>query len=38
VLAQLGLIDPEGLPVAGIDSARKVLEPRRPANTLIPRS
>ena len=38
VLAQLGLIDPEGLPVAGIDSARKVLEPRRPANALIPRS
>jgi carboxymethylenebutenolidase len=36
VLVQLGLIDPEGLPVAGIDSARKVLEPRRPANALIP--
>jgi len=38
VLAQLGLIDPEGLPVAGIDSARKVLEPRRPANALISHS
>jgi carboxymethylenebutenolidase len=38
VLAQLGLIGPEGLPVAGIDSARKVLEPRRPTNALIPHS
>ena len=38
VLAQLGLIDSEGLPVAGIDSARKLLEPRRPANALIPHS
>ena len=35
VLAQLGLIDPEGLPVAGAESARKVLDPHLPANTLI---
>jgi carboxymethylenebutenolidase len=35
VLVQLGLIDPEGLPVAGVDSARKVLDPRLPANALI---
>jgi carboxymethylenebutenolidase len=38
VLTQLGLIDPAGLPVAGIDSARKVLDPRLPANALIPLS
>ena len=38
VLTQLGLIDPAGLPVAGIDSARKVLEPCRPANALISHS
>ena len=38
VLAQLGLIDSRGLPVAGIDSARKVLEPCRPANALISHS
>jgi carboxymethylenebutenolidase len=38
VLAQLGLIDPARLPVAGVDSARKVLDPRLPANTLIPPS
>ena len=38
VLVQLGLIDPGGLPVAGADSARKVLDPRLPANELIWRS
>jgi carboxymethylenebutenolidase len=37
VLAQLRLIDPEGLPVAGAESARKVLDPRLPANALIRR-
>jgi carboxymethylenebutenolidase len=35
VLAQLGLIDPKGLPVAGVESARKVLDPRLPANALM---
>jgi carboxymethylenebutenolidase len=35
VLAQLGLINPGGLPVAGAESARKVLDPRLPANELI---
>ena len=35
VLVQLGLIDPARLPVAGAESARKVLDPRRPANALI---
>ena len=38
VLAQLGLIDPAGLPVAGAESARKVLDPRLPANERIRRS
>ena len=38
VLAQLGLIDPATLPVAGADSARKVLDPTLPANTLIRRA
>jgi len=38
VLAQLGLIDPDGLPVAGAESARKVLDPRLPANVLIRRA
>ena len=37
VLVQLGLIDPKGLPVAGAESARKVLDPHLPANTLIRR-
>jgi carboxymethylenebutenolidase len=37
VLVQLGLIDPDGLPVAGAESARKVLDPRLPANALIRR-
>lgn len=35
VLVQLGLIDPGKLPVAGADSARKVRDPRLPANALI---
>lgn len=38
VLAQLGLIDPTGLPVAGVESARKVLDPTLPANALIRRA
>jgi carboxymethylenebutenolidase len=36
VLVQLGLLDPTGLPVAGIASAKKVLDPRLPANELMP--
>lgn len=35
VLAQLGLIDHAKLPVAAAESARKVLDPTLPANTLI---
>jgi carboxymethylenebutenolidase len=38
VLVQLGLIDPANLPVAGIESARKVLDPSLPANTLMSRA
>ena len=34
VLAQLGLIDTARLPVAGAESAGKVLDPTRPAKTL----
>ena len=36
VLVQLGLLDPAGLPVAGAETARKVLDPDLPSNTLIP--
>lgn len=37
VLAQLGLIDAEKLPVAGVESAEKVLNPKLPSNTLMHR-
>jgi carboxymethylenebutenolidase len=37
VLAQLGLIDPARLPVAGAESAEKVLDPGLPANELMER-
>ena len=37
VLVQLGLLDPAGLPVAGVEAARKVLDPSRPSNELITR-
>ena len=35
VLVQLGLLDPKNLPVAGVESARKVLDPTMPPNMLI---
>jgi carboxymethylenebutenolidase len=38
VLVQLGLIDPSTLPVAGVESARKVLDPALPSNTLMQRA
>jgi carboxymethylenebutenolidase len=38
VLVQLGLLDARSLPVAGIESARKVLDPSEPANALIDRA
>jgi carboxymethylenebutenolidase len=38
VLAQIGVIDAAGLPVAGADTARKVLDPTLPSNALIQRA
>ncbi len=37
VLVQIGLLDADTLPVAGIESARKALDPSLPSNTLIRR-
>jgi carboxymethylenebutenolidase len=37
VLAQLGLIDAQELPVAGVESAEKVLNPKLPSNALMNR-
>ncbi|NML27505.1 dienelactone hydrolase family protein [Zoogloea dura] len=36
VLVQVGLLDPAGLPVAGVDTARKLLDESLPSNTLMP--
>jgi carboxymethylenebutenolidase len=38
VLVQVGLLDPGTLPVVGVDSARKVLDPSLPSNALIDRA
>jgi carboxymethylenebutenolidase len=38
VLVQLGLLNPLRLPVAGVETARKVLDPCLPSNELIRRS
>ena len=38
VLVQLGLLDANTLPVAGVESARKALDPRLPSNALIGRA
>jgi carboxymethylenebutenolidase len=38
VLVQIGLLDPADLPVAGVESARKVLDPSLPANALMKRA
>ena len=35
VLVQLGLLDPDGLPVAGAETAHKVLDVSLPSNTLM---
>lgn len=37
VLVQIGKLDPTGLPVAGSETARKVLDPRLPSNAMIRR-
>jgi carboxymethylenebutenolidase len=35
VLVQVGRLDPAGLPVAGAETARKVMDKERPSNTLM---
>ena len=35
VLVQLGLLDAEGLPIAGVETAQKVLDVSLPSNTLM---
>jgi len=37
MLVQLGLLDADALPVAGVESACKALAPRVPSNALIRR-
>ena len=37
-LVQLGLLDPSTLPVAGVENARKALDPSMPSNALIARA
>jgi carboxymethylenebutenolidase len=37
VLVQIGLIDPRGLPIAGAETARKVLDRSLPSNRLLTR-
>jgi carboxymethylenebutenolidase len=37
VLVQLGLLDPKGLPVAGRDTAKKLVDETQPSNTLMQR-
>ena len=38
VLVQIGLLDPAELPVVGVESAKKVLDPSLPANELMKRA
>jgi len=35
VLVQIGVLDPKGLPVAGVETAKKALDETRPSNTLM---
>lgn len=37
VLVQLGLLDPTGLPIAGVETTHKFLDPSLPPNTLMKR-
>jgi carboxymethylenebutenolidase len=37
VLVQVGLLDPKGLPVAGVETARKLLDETLPSNGLMER-
>lgn len=36
ILVQLGLLDPTGLPIVGVDAAKKLLDPSLPSNELMP--
>ncbi|OTG84168.1 carboxymethylenebutenolidase [Acinetobacter sp. ANC 4558] len=36
VLVQIGLLNPKGLPVAGVETAQKLLDEALPSNTLMP--
>jgi carboxymethylenebutenolidase len=38
VLVQIGLLDPSGLPITGVESTRKVLDPALPSNELMRRT
>ena len=38
MLVQIGLMDASKLPVAGVESARKFLDPALPANELMKRA
>jgi len=38
VLVQLGLLDPSALPIAGVETARKVADPSLPSNRLMQRA
>lgn len=35
VLVQIGVLDPTGLPVAGIETAKKLVDETLPSNTLM---
>jgi carboxymethylenebutenolidase len=35
VLVQIGALDPKGLPVAGMETAKKLLDENLPSNTLM---
>jgi len=37
VLVQIGRLDPAGLPVAGVETARKVIDKTKPSNALMAR-
>jgi carboxymethylenebutenolidase len=37
VLVQIGRLDPKGLPVAGVETARKVMDKTEPSNRLMTR-
>jgi carboxymethylenebutenolidase len=32
---QIGLLNPKGLPVVGIEAAKKLMDPGRPSNSLM---